>query len=141
MSKPKAEKMSKSSRSTWNLILFLFLVVPVVVATLFYKLDSLDPAPLPLHELSPIPIRAPLINDNMLQGAELLGVGILKGPEDLAYDHNSGVIYTGCEDGWIKRLELTQGTVENWVNTGGRPLGLALGLNHDQLIVADTDKV
>lgn len=66
------------------------------------------------------------------------------GPEDLVYDAASGVIYTGCEDGWIKRVTLNESVadsvIENWVNTGGRPLGLAFDRN-TELIVADADKV
>lgn len=77
-------------------------------------------------------------------GLEKLGVGRLVGPEDLAYDTRSGLIYTGCADGWIKRVKVNKSnshvTVENWVKTGGRPLGLAFGRNKE-VIVADPQKV
>lgn len=62
------------------------------------------------------------------------------GPEDLVYDSGSGVLYTGCADGWVKRVSVNDSVVEDWVNTGGRPLGLALGLN-GEIIVADANKV
>jgi hypothetical protein len=80
----------------------------------------------------------------MLQGSELLGLKQLIGPEDIAYDSSSGVIYTSCADGWVKRVTINDSVadtiVESWVNTGGRPLGLALG--HDnEVIVADAFKV
>lgn len=113
---------------------------PVVAAMLVYQLDSFDPAPLPIHELGQAPVVVSLRNDRMLQGAELLGVGELQGPEDIAYDPTANVVYTGCHDGWIKRVRLSDSVVENFVNTHGRPLGLALGHNKE-IIVADAYKV
>ena len=80
----------------------------------------------------------------MLRGSELVGEGQLVGPEDLVYDAGSRVIYTGCQDGWINRVTVNESTadtvVQQWVNTGGRPLGLALPQN-GELIVADAYKV
>lgn len=76
----------------------------------------------------------------MLRGADKIGIGELLAPEDIAYEPKSGVIYTGCVDGWIKRVRLNDSVVQNWVNTGGRPLGLAHG-HHGEVIVADADKV
>ncbi|KAL8518989.1 hypothetical protein ACS0TY_010080 [Phlomoides rotata] len=65
----------------------------------------------------------------MLLGSEGIRYGELSGPEDIAYDPKTGVVYTRCEDGWIRRVTLrdspTDSVVEKWVNTGGRPLGLA----------------
>ncbi|OMO55727.1 AMP-dependent synthetase/ligase [Corchorus capsularis] len=112
-----------------------------------YQLESFDPAPMPLHELSPPQPAANLLrNQRMLRGAEFLGVGKLQGPEDIAYDRREEIIYTGCEDGWIKRVWLklkdsaTNHTlVEDWVNTRGRPLGIVLGPNNE-VIVADSYK-
>lgn len=66
-----------------------------------------------------------------------MGSGHLLGPEDIVYDAHSGVVYTGCMDGWVKRVE--SDLVVDWVNTGGRPLGLALGPSR-QLIIADADE-
>ncbi|GMY11115.1 protein strictosidine synthase-like 5 [Fagus crenata] len=80
----------------------------------------------------------------MLRVSEFVGVGNLIGPEDLAYDTKSGVIYTGCADGWINRVtvndSVSDSVVEKWINTGGRPLGIALGHNNE-LIVADPEKM
>ncbi|KAH1113278.1 hypothetical protein J1N35_006656 [Gossypium stocksii] len=120
-------------------ITVLFTMFPVVAAMLVYQLDSFDPAPLPIHELGQAPVVVSLRNDRMLQGAELLGAGELQGPEDIAYDSTANVVYTGCHDGWIKRVRLSDSVVENFVNTHGRPLGLALGHNKE-IIVADADK-
>ncbi|PPD76111.1 hypothetical protein GOBAR_DD26976 [Gossypium barbadense] len=105
-------------------ITVLFTMFPVVAAMLVYQLDSFDPAPLPIHELGEAPVVVSLRNERMLQGAELLGAGELQGPEDIAYDSTANVVFTGCHDGWIKRV---------------RPLGLALGHNKE-IIVADAYK-
>nr|KYP35928.1 Adipocyte plasma membrane-associated protein [Cajanus cajan] len=76
--------------------------------------------------------------------SEIVAQGEVVGPEDLAYDKRRRVIYTGCEDGWIKRVTVADSVadtvVENWVNTGGRPLGLALEKS-GELMVADAVKV
>ncbi|ONH97237.1 hypothetical protein PRUPE_7G178800 [Prunus persica] len=136
--------------------LFLILILPVITATLIYQLDSFDPAPLPYHELTRrLTRRAPAHNPRMLRGSERVGFGVLRAPEDVqgrtqkfcvdvAYHSGSGLIYTGCEDGWLKRVKLNDSenpefVVESWVNTGGRPLGLAFGL-HNEVVVADADK-
>ncbi|KAH0973194.1 hypothetical protein GBA52_025350 [Prunus armeniaca] len=59
----------------------------------------------------------------MLKGSEFVGAGALVAPEDVAYDSKSGLIYTGCADGWVKRVTLNESAadsvVENWVFTGG----------------------
>ncbi|KAM7265489.1 hypothetical protein ACFE04_003172 [Oxalis oulophora] len=84
-------------------------------------------------------------NDHALVGATYVGVGELQGPEDIAYDKKTGIIYTGCGDGFIKKVYIGKSkssntdNVESWVNTGGRPLGVALGC-HNELIVADANK-
>ncbi|KAI9077349.1 hypothetical protein K1719_040662 [Acacia pycnantha] len=75
---------------------------------------------------------------------EVMGMGQVMGPEDLLYDTSGGgVIYTGSSDGWIKRVTVNDSVadtvVRNWANTGGRPLGLALGSNSD-ILVGDSDK-
>ncbi|PRQ47250.1 putative strictosidine synthase transcription factor WD40-like family [Rosa chinensis] len=134
-----------SSSSSWPLNFLLFsILVPVAAAlVILYQLDPFDPAPLPLHELSHRVTAAPAHNAHMLKGSEFIGAGALVAPEDVAYDSKSGLIYTGCADGWVKRVTLNESAadsvVENWVNTGGRPLGLAHGHN-GQLLVADTEK-
>ncbi|XP_027147801.1 protein STRICTOSIDINE SYNTHASE-LIKE 6-like [Coffea eugenioides] len=91
------------TKKSWWPFAFLASVLPVVVGVLVYQLDSFDPAPYPAHELTQKkPLIVPKSNPRMLKGAGIIGVGKLLGPEDIAYDPKSGVIYTGCEDGWIK---------------------------------------
>ncbi|XP_055805271.1 protein STRICTOSIDINE SYNTHASE-LIKE 5-like [Solanum dulcamara] len=124
--------------------LFISVIIPVILGIVIYQLDSFDPAPYPTHIFSTDPpMLVPKRNNQMLRGSEKIGVNELLSPEDVAYDQNSGVIYTGCVDGWVKKVKVNESaadsTVEDWVFTGGRPLGLALGI-HGEVIVADADK-
>ncbi|KAF5958069.1 hypothetical protein HYC85_005294 [Camellia sinensis] len=139
----KPTSSSSSSSSSSFLLLSFIVVAPVIAGVILYQLDSFDPAPMPTHEFAQHPVFVPKQNSRMLQGAELIGVGQLLAPEDLAYDPDSGLVYAGCVDGWIKRVSVNESAddsvVENWVNTGGRPLGLILGHNND-LVIADADK-
>ncbi|KAL0835742.1 hypothetical protein Bca101_087631 [Brassica carinata] len=119
-------------------------IIPFIASIALYRVDTFDPSHLPadalVYSTTSIP---PLVNDQLLTGAEFIGVGLLNKPEDIAYDRDSGLIYTGCVDGWVKRVKVMESAndsvVENWVNTGGRPLGLAFGL-HGEVIVADAYK-
>ncbi|XP_050241593.1 protein STRICTOSIDINE SYNTHASE-LIKE 5-like isoform X6 [Quercus robur] len=143
-SQPRPSKATfTKQKSSWPFTFLVTVLVPVVAATLLYQLDSFDPAPLPPDELTRHVITVPARNDHMLRLSEFVGVGNLKAPEDVAYDAKSGVIYTGCADGWISRVTLNDSAadsvVEKWVNTGGRPLGIAFGHNNE-LIVADPEK-
>lgn len=122
-------------------------LLPVLAAVLLYRLDTFDPAPYPAHVLTRLqlpPLAAPKQNTRFLLGSEKIGHGVLHSPEDIAFDPDTGVIYTGGEDGWISRItpgpSAADTAVEKWVNTGGRPLGIAHGL-HGEVIVADADKV
>lgn len=45
-------------------------------------------------------------------------------------------LYTTNSDGWIKKYYLSNGSVENWVNVGGRPLAIALG-NEGEVLVCE----
>ncbi|KAL6520004.1 Strictosidine synthase [Orobanche hederae] len=119
----------------------LILIVPVVAAVLIYQLNSFDPAPYPDEELTHRgpPLSVPNRNTHMLRGSEKIGYGQLLAPEDIAYDPKTGVIYTGCQDGWLSRVIPNGSAVEKWVYTGGRPLGIVHGL-HAEVIVADADK-
>ncbi|MBA0591980.1 hypothetical protein Gorai_008971 [Gossypium raimondii] len=111
--------------------LLLSTLFPLLAAVLVYQLDPFDPAPLPIHELGQAAMSVSLRNDRMLQGAELVGAGELLGLEDIAYDSKSHLIYTGCQDGRIKRVRLhhADSAVEKWVNT------------HDGVDVADNGMI
>lgn len=126
-------------------LLFFSAIIALLASIVLYRFDTFDPAPLPsdalVYSTDSIP---PLINNQFLTGAEFIGAGLLNSPEDIAYHRDSGLIYTGCVDGWVKRVQAFESAndsvVEDWVNTGSRPLGLAFGL-HGEVIVADAYKV
>ncbi|CAH2064392.1 unnamed protein product [Thlaspi arvense] len=113
--------------------LFFSALIPFLASIALYRIDTFDPARFPAESLvystNSIP---PLLNDRFLTGAEFIGVGLLNSPEDIAYHRDSGLIYTGCADGWVKRVKVLEtandSAVEDWVNTGGRPLGIDFGL-------------
>lgn len=123
----------------WSYSCFLLFIAPVVLAVLLYHLEPLQTAQLPLHELTQQEASGLQVNSNLVEGAEFIGVGQLVGPEDIAFDPKSELIYTACADGWIKRVNVNTSAVEDWVYIGGRSLGLAVGLNNE-LIIADPFK-
>ncbi|GKC72239.1 strictosidine synthase-like protein 4 [Tanacetum coccineum] len=127
--------------SSWCRDLLITLVCTVAIALLLVQYDNFDAAAYPSEELAKKPIfEVPRVNSHVLHGSEKVGEGQLLGPEDIVYDQKLGVIYTSCGDGWIKRVRMNDLGVEDWVNTGGRPLGLALGYS-GELYVADAYKV
>lgn len=118
----------------------------LMVAAILYKSHFGKPSQHSVHSLSRLPSttrRQPTQNDPILPW-ELVGLTLLEGPEDVAYHSSSKLIYTGCGDGWIKRVTVNElgvdTVVKKWVNTGGRPLGIAFG-HHNEVIVADPQKV
>lgn len=87
----------------------------------------------------------PKRHNHVLSVSERVGEGLLFGPEDLAYDADRGLLFTGCDDGWIKTVNLRDDDddylkVENWTFVGGRPLGLALAKD-GSLVVAEPYQV
>ncbi|WCJ40684.1 strictosidine synthase-like 4 [Euphorbia peplus] len=136
-----SSKSCTASTSLWSFFTIASsTVVPLIGIILVYQLDSFEPAQMPIHELTQPSLKAVKSNGNILKGdVEFLGKGQLHGPEDIAYDSKTGFLYTTCDDGWIKRVRLNDSVVENWINTGGRPLGIVLGNNND-FIVADAHK-
>lgn len=143
-STPHSDSLSPAKRGTQTrscLLTTLFAIAfPVALAAVLYRLDPFEPVHFPAGELTRRITTAPARNSRMRVGSEVVAEGEVGGPEDLAYDKRRRLIYTGCEDGWIKRVTVNESVadsvVENWVNTGGRPLGLALEIN-GELIVAD----
>ncbi|KAM0022155.1 putative strictosidine synthase transcription factor WD40-like family [Helianthus debilis subsp. tardiflorus] len=140
-SPPTPSASAIQTTQSWRMGLFLSAIATVLLALLMVQLDSFDAAPYPPDELAKKPnFVVPRINPRLLHGSERIGEGQLSGPEDIVFDPKLGVIYTSCGDGWIKRVTLNDSVVENWVNTGGRPLGLALGYS-GEVYVADAFKV
>ncbi|OUS30167.1 gluconolactonase [Gammaproteobacteria bacterium 45_16_T64] len=113
-----------------------------VVSLLVIGLSALFLYPSPVDSVSWTPPPAPDLDaiappNELLTQAELLAKGEIYGPEDVAVD-KQGRVYGATQDGLIKRV-LPNGTVETWVETFGRPLGLHFDAN-DNLIVCDAYK-
>lgn len=110
-------------------------ITPVALGLLLVMLSPIDseswtPPTAP-------PLEGPYAPNDLLQRAELLGMGQVNGPEDVDVDRE-GRVYGGQADGRIVRI-LPDGTVETFADTGGRPLGLAFD-SAGRLLVADARK-
>ncbi len=77
----------------------------------------------------------PYAPNTRLQGIEFLQINGQHAPESVAFDSQDR-IYAATLEGWIVRLDPDGMNPQNWVNTGGRPLGLAFD-KAGNLIVAD----
>ncbi|KAJ3681953.1 hypothetical protein LUZ60_014526 [Juncus effusus] len=122
-------------------LIFLIFFLPIIISLFLYQPLSFNPAPLPHDYSYEATITIPTKHNKILELTERIGDGFLEGPEDLAYESETRYLYTGCADGWIKRINLVDDgkfEVENWVRIGehSRPLGVVLGLK-GELIVAD----
>lgn len=95
---------------------------------------TIDPAP-----WRP-PVAPPLTGDyavnHSLDSLQRLGEGLGSKPEDVAFD-TQGRLYAGYEDGRIMRWDAQRTRVEEFANTGGRPLGLKFD-SQGNLVVADS---
>lgn len=117
---------------------FLGLVVLLVAALAVYLAFT----PSPIDPLAWTPPKAPPMtgvmepNDTLMK-AELLAQGQIVGPEDTAVD-SQGQVFAGLDDGRIVRIG-DDGKAQTFVETGGRPLGLAFD-QAGNLIVADAWK-
>ncbi|HEX9295371.1 MAG TPA: hypothetical protein VF881_06035 [Polyangiaceae bacterium] len=95
----------------------VFLVV--VLAFLIWP-ASIEPAA--WEPLAKPPLVGAWAPNEELTHARLLAKGELRGPEDVAID-SEGRLYGGTIDGKIVRIR-SDGAVEDFAATGGRPLGL-----------------
>ncbi len=115
---------------------FVLVALPVIAIAVFL----LQPAP--IEPAAYRPPEAPALTgvlapNDLLQNAELLGLGQIDGPEETAVD-SQGRVYGGTQDGKILRL-LSADRLEIFAYTGGRPLGLQFD-RHQNLIVCDAHK-
>lgn len=100
----------------------------------------LTPSPVNSEAWQPPPppaMAGKLAPNERLQQADLLAKGQVYGPEATAISRD-GVLYTGTQDGLVVRL-FPDGRLETWVDTEGRPLGMAFDASGN-LIVADAWK-
>jgi sugar lactone lactonase YvrE len=77
----------------------------------------------------------PFARNDRLKNLEMLPLGDNHGPETIALD-GQGRIYTATHEGRIVRLQADGTNPENWVTTGGRPLGVRFDAAGN-LLVAD----
>lgn len=78
----------------------------------------------------------PFAVNQRLADLEMLEISGYHGPEDIALD-SLGRIYAATHEGSIIRLDADGLNPQSWVNTGGRPLGIAFD-GDGNLIVADS---
>ncbi|XP_060972816.1 uncharacterized protein LOC115695829 isoform X2 [Cannabis sativa] len=124
------EQRRRNKRKAFVVFLIAFVVFPVVLGFVVYK------------------VRLVLINNINHNNDVIINDNIDDqwGLVDLAYENstNGGVIiYTCTTGGWVKRVRLSDASrvSENWVNTGGTPLGIVLDYNNDNLVfVTDSQK-
>jgi sugar lactone lactonase YvrE len=96
--------------------------------------------PVPVH---PVAWKAPpdpgytgtFAPNRALSAIERIDIAGTHGPEGLARGAD-GLVYSSTHEGWIIRHDPVSGATERWVNTGGRPLGLAVD-GAGRLLVAD----
>ncbi|MCU0624311.1 MAG: SMP-30/gluconolactonase/LRE family protein [Gemmatimonadaceae bacterium] len=80
----------------------------------------------------------PFAANTALSAMSLVPIGPDRAPEALAVDR-TGRLYAATESGWIVRLAPDGTAPTRWVNTGGRPLGMAFD-TAGSLWVADSFK-
>ena len=118
-----------------KIILGITGVLAVLVTIFLLQPSPVDPAA--YHPPEPPALTGVLEPNERLQKAELLAVGEINGPEEVAVD-SQGRVYGGTQDGKIRRL-LPGGGVETFADTKGRPLGMQFDRNGN-LIVCDAYK-
>ena len=85
----------------------------------------LDPAIMKIDPILDMGKMALEFGSTKLDGATLLGVGEVDGPEDVILDRE-GNLYCGTRNGRIMKLFAPDYTrIETYAKTGGRPLGMA----------------
>lgn len=112
------------------------IVLGLVLATAVFLVLPSPIDPVAATPPPSMPLTGPLEPNQKLRQAELLVKGKVQGPEDVHLDE-AGRIYGGTIDGKIIRIA-TDGTLETFADTGGRPLGMDFD-NAGNLIVCDAD--
>jgi len=118
-----------------KIIHWLLGIPAVLIMILLFQPDPIDPVaytPPKAPELTGV-----LAPNKLLKNAELLALGRINGPEEVAVD-SQGRVYGGTQDGKIMRL-LPDNSLEIFAETNGRPLGLQFDKNKN-LIVCDSYK-
>ncbi len=118
-----------------RIIIGIGVILVILIIIFILKPAPIDPAaynPPDAQELTGV-----LTPNNLLLETELLALGRINGPEELAVDSH-GHVFGGTQDGKIIRL-LPDGSLKTFAETGGRPLGMKFDENGN-LIVCDSYK-
>ena len=111
-------------------------MVGLLLAYLFFWPVTADPA---IWESPNSPsLTGPFEPNHYLKDAKIFGLNDGVGPEDVAIDE-VGNIYAGYENGRIIKYDVNGKKQGVFVDTEGRPLGLAFDANNN-LIIADANK-
>lgn len=110
-------------------------ILAVLIIVFLFQSAPIDPVA--YAPPKPPKLTGVLAPNNLLQKTEILALGKINGPEEVAVD-NQGRVYGGTQDGKIMRL-LPDGRLEIFAETGGRPLGIQFDKNQN-LIVCDAYK-
>ena len=114
------------------------LLLLIVAGALFV---AFAPSPLdPVRWQPPVSpgFEGPFLYNEKLKGIEKLAPGSGTGPEAVVVD-GQGSVYTGFLDGRVMQFSADGSVGKVLIDTGGRPLGVALGDNNE-LLIADAHK-
>lgn len=112
--------------------LSFFIIVLMILLALLLATSKIDPV---AWEPAPNPgLTGAFMANEKLAALQHLIVDLGEGPEDVTQGPD-GMFYTGFQDGRIVKFDL-QGNQQEFVNTGGRPLGMQFD-RLGNLIVAD----
>lgn len=112
----------------------------IIILTILFVFVGFLPAPISPVAYAPSqvqPFTGVLASNNLLQKSELLALGKINGPEEIAVD-NQNRVYGGTQNGEIVVLT-PDGKLDVFAETHGRPLGMQFDKNQN-LIVCDADK-
>ena len=115
-------------------ILWTFIVI-IIAAVLYFVSWPVPIEPVAWKAPPNSGYSGPFAQNERLRGIQPLPIGDNYGPEDIALDAQ-GRIYASTHEGRIVRLQADGSNPENWIDTGGRPLGIDFD-NNGNLIVAD----
>lgn len=111
------------------------LLVIIIVIVVYFVAWSVPIDPVAWEAPTNPAYSGPFVPNERLKSIQVLPIGDNHGPEDIALD-TQGRIYAATHEGRIVRLQADGSNPKNWIDTGGRPLGIDFD-NDGNLIVAD----